>query len=254
VVAPPEKNPRYWLDAGPVVRYALSGASLVTTPTARRAANEGMLLSVSDPAYAPQGPFARLPATASETEAIRKAFGSGRVVALQGAAADEAGVRAALPGKRYLHLATHGVVERGHDQSLAGLVLASGASPKRDTATDGMLQLFEIYDLRLDCDLAVLSACETSAGAYVEGEGVYALSRGFLAAGARGVVASLWSVEDTSTAALVGDFFTTLAAADRRGEQADAARALRDAKRRLRAKPQWSAPFFWAPFVLTSRD
>jgi len=164
-------------------------------------------------------------------------------------------VRAALSGKRWLHLATHGLVDRKHSELLAGLALTPPAKPTRDTAADGMLQLFEIYDLHLDCDLAVLSACETSAGAWVEGEGVYALSRGFLAAGSKRVVASLWSVEDESTAALVGDLFRTLAPAkSQAANDFEVARALRDAKRRIRDRKEWNAPFFWAPFVLTTRQ
>ena len=64
---------------------------------------------------------------------------------------------------------------------------------------------------------------------------------------ARRVVASQWPVEDASTAALVGDLFRRIAAPD-----PDVARALRDAKLRLRrSRPEWADPFFWAPFVLT---
>lgn len=78
---------------------------------------------------------------------------------------------------------------------------------------DGFLQLFEIYDLNLsECELTVLSACETNVGEYIEGEGVFALSRGFLAAGARRVIASQWSVNDASTAEMMGAFFRQIAA------------------------------------------
>ncbi len=258
--------PRYWLDDGPVIRYALSGASLIApgNGTAERAPDVSggnaaapvplpEVLSVSAPAFAPNGPFAALPATARETAVLRAALGRMPMTILQGKDATEPNVRRALPGKRYLHLATHGIVDPKRDQSLAGIVLTPPAQPTRETAADGWLQLFEIYDLRLDCDLAVLSACETGVGTYVAGEGVYALSRGFLAAGAQQVVASLWSVEDESTATLVGGFLGGVIASGRHPDASETARALRDAKRRIRSRKEWSAPFFWAPFILTSR-
>jgi CHAT domain-containing protein len=105
--------------------------------------------------------------------------------------------------------------------------------------------LFEIYDLDLQAELAVLSACVTSRGRMVEGEGSFALSRGFLAAGARRVVASLWSVDDASTAALMGSFFRRL------DPDRPYSAALRDARRAVRANSKWRGPFYWAPFLLT---
>jgi len=85
----------------------------------------------------------------------------------------------------------------------------------------------------------------------VAGEGVFALSRGFLVAGARRVVASLWPVDDDATAELVGQLFRELAAAERSGRAAPAAAALRKAKLAVRSRPGWEHPFFWAPFVLS---
>jgi len=96
----------------------------------------------------------------------------------------------------------------------------------------------------------VLSSCETRAGAVVPGEGVFALSRAFLAAGARRVVASLWPAADDATAALMAPFFRSLADAERVGEKPDFPRALAAAKREVRRHEAWSEPFFWAPFVL----
>ena len=183
--------------------------------------------------------------TIREAEAVEAALrGSAEVVALQGASAREPAVRQALSGKRYIHLATHGL--SGGEALLAGLALTppTGGEPSGDD--DGFLQLHEIYGLTLDADLAVLSACGTNTGTIVAGEGVFALSRGFLVAGARRVVASQWPVDDASTAALMGDLFRRVA-----GTDPDYARALRDAKLRLRGSPAWADPFFWAPFVLT---
>src|SRR5205814_1909947 len=135
------------------------------------------------------------------------------------------------PGQRIVHLATHGFVTERRGDVLAGLVLAADTTGAEATDSDGLLQLFEIYGLKLDCDLAVLSACETARGPRVAGEGVFALSRGFLTAGASRVVASLWPVEDASTAKLMGTLFREVAGAERRKRDVDWALALRDAKR-----------------------
>jgi len=75
-----------------------------------------------------------------------------------------------------------------------------------------------------------------------------ALSRAFLVAGVRRVVASLWPADDDATAALVGSFFREVARGEREGP--DYARALAEAKAAVRGRAEWSAPFFWAPFVL----
>ncbi len=78
---------------------------------------------------------------------------------------------------------------------------------------DGRLHLSELHALRLGCEVAVLSACDTNVGRIEGGEGVFALSRAFLAAGATNVVASLWRLNDRSTAILMGDFFRRVVAA-----------------------------------------
>jgi CHAT domain-containing protein len=251
VVRPGEdaKAARFWLDAGPVLRYAPSATlarDLARRPTTPRAKDAALV--VADPSYRAGGPLARLPGTAREAEAVETALREvAEVVPLQGEAAREPAVRSALPGKRYLHLATHGLLDPGEGELFAGLALTPPPAPAGGE-DDGFLRLHEIYGLRLDADLAVLSACESNAGRVLAGEGVFALSRGFLVAGARRVVASQWPVDDASTAALMGELYRRLAAAP------DAAVALRDAKRRLRGDARWADPFFWAPFVLTGAE
>ncbi len=261
---------RFWLDDGPPVRYATSATSLLSLtrrPAQLATAEIGpRVLSVTNPAYAPaesagtgsagaSGPgvrgWAPLPGTARETEAIRSAFAPETVLVREGRAATEAGVRAVLPGRSYLHFATHGFVTERQSDVLGGLVLAPTDRTTAGSDDDGLLQLYEIYELRLACQLAVLSACGTQRGTRVAGEGVFALSRGFLAAGARRVIASLWAVNDESTARLMGDFFSGVASATRAGRTPHHAVALRDARRRMRAEPRWEDPFYWAPFTLT---
>jgi CHAT domain-containing protein len=113
------------------------------------------------------------------------------------------------------------------------------------------LFLYEVYGLQLrDCELAVLSACVTNVGPQPPLEAGVTLAGGFLGAGARRVVASLWGVEDKATAALMETFFKEALAASKGGGPVPFAQALQRARKEVRKRPKWSAPFFWAPFVL----
>ena len=98
-----------------------------------------------------------------------------------------------------------------------------------------------------------ISACETNVGESYAGEGVFALSRGFLAAGAQRVVATQWQVADDATSVLIGAFFEEIAEAERAGGVVDYARALRAAKQKVRADPDTHDPFYWAPFIITGQ-
>ena len=239
-----------WLGDGPVIRYAPSLAAL--DALAARTSNgtkSNTILSVCNPHYAPASKLSPLPGTEREAESVVTAFGKNRVTTLCGDAATEFAVRKSIADKEVVHLATHGLVAGGRSDLLSSLALTP-ASPG-DLRDDGFLHLFEIYDLSLAAELVVLSACESSAGNYVLGEGVMALARGFLSAGARRVVATQWKVDDDATAALVGDFLARVAAAERAQESIDYARALRDAKRASRARAEWSQPFYWAAFVIS---
>jgi CHAT domain-containing protein len=269
VVADPDAGDgvRYWLDEGPVVRYAPSATALASLSARRRsipAESGAELLVVADPAFtgAPRAASAArgsglepLPGTAAEARAIRAAWtarrGAASVRTLEKEEAEERTVREALtPAVRFLHFATHGIVSSARNELLAALALA----PPRDgivrASNDGLLQLFEIYELQLDADLAVLSACGTHVGRLVRGEGAFALSRGFLAAGARRAVASLWPVSDDSTSVLMATFYRRVAETPP-GHAVDYARALRDARREVRGREEWAAPFFWGPFVVS---
>jgi CHAT domain-containing protein/tetratricopeptide (TPR) repeat protein len=250
VATPPSEKEavRYWLDVGPPIRYEASATSLVQLQARRApaAATGPEVLSVSDPSFAGHGTaWLPLPGTRLETAAIRAALGAARVDSLGGSRATEPAVRAALPGHRVLHLATHGFVTERRSEVLAGLVLAPSSADSGRAEGDGLLQLYEIYDLKLDAQLALLSACETARGPRVAGEGAFALSRGFLAAGAERVIASLWRVNDASTADLIGALFRGASGGG------DWSARLFAAKRAVRARPDTAEPFHWAPFVIT---
>jgi len=141
-----------------------------------------------------------------------------------------------------LHLATHGFID-DRVPALSGLLLAPSRTPDGD---DGYLRLNEIFHLKMNADLVVLSACETALGKEVRGEGMVGLTRAFFYAGARSVVASLWMVNDQSTALLMEDFYGQYL----KGE--DASTSLRKAKLGLLrgTDSRFRHPFFWAPFVM----
>ena len=147
---------------------------------------------------------------------------------------------AGLEHYRYVHLATHGIVDRKHPR-LSGLLLMR----REGSAEDGVLRLGEIYNLPLNADLVVLSACETGLGQLARGEGVIGLTRGFLYAGASSVLVSLWQVADVTTAALMADFYREVLTGKPRTQ------ALREAKlRAIRRDPESAKPYSWSAFVL----
>jgi CHAT domain-containing protein len=143
---------------------------------------------------------------------------------------------------RILHFATHGLLDNEHPE-LSGLILS--LVDESGKAVDGFLRLNEIFNLKLNADLVVLSACETGLGKEIKGEGVIGLTRGFMYAGAPRVVTSLWNVDDLATAELMKLFY--------RGMLKDGLRpaaALRAAQDELSKQKRWASPYFWAAFVL----
>lgn len=143
---------------------------------------------------------------------------------------------------RIVHFSTHGLLDSRHPE-LSGLVLSlvneSGQSQ------EGFLRLHEIYNLRLNADLVVLSACQTGLGKEVKGEGLIGLTRGFMYAGAPRVMASLWEVDDAATAELMKRFYRGVLQ-----EKLPPAAALRAAQVEMLKKRHWQSPYYWGAFVL----
>ena len=213
------------------VHYTPALGALLPVATTTGAA-EAKHLVVADPmvpaALAESDDLIRLPGAAVEGLGVASEVGSGRVTLLSGRGASERAVRAAAPEARVLHFATHGVVH--DDAPFASYIGLAGSGAAADD--DGRLTAAEVYDLRLDADLVVLSACRTADGP-VSGDGVLGFTRALTAAGARRVVASLWDVPDGPTSELVRQFYR------RRERAVSTSAALRDAQlwmlRRLRA-------------------
>jgi CHAT domain-containing protein len=146
---------------------------------------------------------------------------------------------------RVVHIATHGLLNAERPQ-FTGLVL----SLVGNKTEDGFLRTDEVFNLRLGSPLVMLSACETGLGKEKRGEGVMGLTRAFMYAGAPTVGVSLWSVADKSTAELMTDFYKRLLGSPVGPAAASPSAAMRDAQLAMIAGKKYSAPFYWAPFVL----
>jgi CHAT domain-containing protein len=145
-----------------------------------------------------------------------------------------------LADYRVIHLAVHGVASPQYPDR-AALVLGSSIT----SGEDGLLQAREIRDLDLHADLVVLSACETGAGKLLGEEGIASLERSFLIAGAKSVIASLWTADDTFTIALMKRLYQHLVAG------ADKSTALQQAKiDLLKEFGDQALPVYWAGFTL----
>lgn len=197
---------------------------------------------VGDHPLAPRGsPPPRLPSSGREARSIAALAGDDTLTLLGTEARLEALFDDTLDDRRVLHLATHGVLDGRHPR-LSGLELSRFDAEGRPV--EGFLSLARLYDLRLDADLVVLSGCRTALGRTVRGEGLIGLPRGFLHAGARSVVASLWQIQDRATAGLMEHFYRALLEDGMRPSA-----ALRHAQLTLRSEPSTHDPFHWAAFV-----
>jgi len=152
---------------------------------------------------------------------------------------------AGLGHYRIVHFATHGLINNDHPD-LSGIVLS--LFDQQGHSQDGFLRLHDIYNLHLPADLIVLSACSTGLGKDVRGEGLIGLTRGFMYAGASGVVASLWKVDDRATAELMKLFYAGLF---KKG--LPPAAALRDAQLQMSQQKAWRSPYYWAGFIIQGR-
>ncbi|MBZ5700446.1 MAG: CHAT domain-containing protein [Acidobacteriia bacterium] len=181
-----------------------------------------------------------LPQTREEILTVSKIVGKDSVLLLGPSATETAFKSEPLADFKIVHLAAHGFADTQFPER-SGLVL--GLDPA--SHDDGLLQIREIIRLRFNAHLVTLSACNTGVGKLQGEEGVTSLVEAFLVSGAKAVVASLWSADDTYTLALMERFYTHIA------EGQDKAGALRHAKLDLLAKyGKQVPPYYWGAFVL----
>ena len=188
--------------------------------------------------------FSRLLYSRVEANKILSTMGdrSDRFAALDFAANRKTAFSADLGKYRYIHFATHGLLDEVHPE-LSGLVLS--LINEKGQQQDGFLRLHDIYNLKLSADLVVLSACRTGLGKQIKGEGLVGLTQGFMYAGSPRVVASLWKVQDDSTAELMASFYSAILKEGKRP-----AAALREAQLSMSRTKAWQAPFYWAAFAI----
>ena len=234
-------------------------------------------------------PFGLLAATGPEAEAIAKELGEGSLALLTGVEATEPRIKHDAPGRRVLHLATHGFFATGKVRSalegdhhapqagfgalemmgrrqvigfnpmvLSGVILAGANARAAGEVTrgddDGVLTAEEVASLDLrGAELVVLSACETGLGEVKSGEGVLGLRRAFAFAGARALVMSLWKVPDQETMELMQAFYARVKAEP----GLDKGEAMRAAQleliQHLRQRDGVADPRLWAAWVVSGR-
>ena len=217
-----------------VIRYAPSASVLASLAQPRTGVSQPQkaLLAFADPLYgdtpadstiaaatrsafgAGLGKLAQLPHSRKEVEGISKLYSPGQFRLLLGENASEENVKVAglLSQYRIVHFSVHGLLNPEKPE-FSGLLLklprSSQATPQLE---DGLLQVYEVFGLRLNAELVVLSACESGLGKEVRGEGLMGLTLAFLYAGTPTVVVSLWKVAEVSTADLMIQFYRHLQA------------------------------------------
>jgi CHAT domain-containing protein len=236
-----------WLAERFSTAYAVSASSLKHVGS--RVGSGGVLL-VGDPDFgtAMSGTngeppaLPRLPHAAEELRSVERLASPRPVRVLSGSQASRDAMLGLpeLGTASILHLASHGETD-----VVEPLRSRIWLAPDSASADPSVLELGQIMSLRLASELVTLSACETGLGRIEGGEGVIGLARGFLIAGSRSVVVSLWKVEDRSTARLMERFY------ERAFDKGMGKReALSHARRDLLSRAETRSPFHWAPFIL----
>jgi CHAT domain-containing protein/ketosteroid isomerase-like protein len=183
--------------------------------------------------------FEPLPDAERMVKGLAQLYGDKSSKVYVGADAREEVLKAEADKYRVLQLATHGVINNASPM-YSHVVLAQGGESKED----GLLEAWEIMQMDLKADLAVLSACETARGRIGAGEGVIGLSWALFVAGCPTTVVSQWKVESSSTTELMLAFHHNLKLGLNKSE------AMRQAAIKLMADKRYSHPFYWAGFIV----
>lgn len=213
--------------ASPPTLLAL-GNPLVGSETLKRAA-----LTLRD------GKLDPLPEAEQEVKALGRLYGAARSKVYIGAEAREDRVKSEATGAKILHFATHGILNNASPM-YSHLALAGGGAGE-----DGLLEAWELMQMELRADLAVLSACETARGRVGAGEGMVGLSWAMFMAGVPSTVVSQWKVESAGTRDLMVNFHRGLMSS-----RSTRSEALRQASLKLMKNSETSHPFYWGAFVL----
>ncbi|MEM1204972.1 MAG: CHAT domain-containing tetratricopeptide repeat protein [Acidobacteriota bacterium] len=240
VVLPHPERSEAWLD-GPTFTVQPSFSALHALRQRRGERRRGQTAEavVLVPEYDPEGDFDPLPGARREAEAIARTLPSA-TVHLAAEASRERVLSGALEGFRLVHFAAHGRLEHPL-VDLSSVVLSDRAAG--GGLVDPHLRLTDVAELRLVADLVTLSACETGLGSRGTESGPMAFPAAFLHAGAGGVVASLWRVDDAATAELMEVVYRGLSAG------LDPATALRRGQETLRRSAHYTEPRYWGAWI-----
>ena len=244
-----------YLVSSHTITYAASATSLYLLNSAQHQPAQHALLGIGGIPYEQNAeltklatlrgyissPLVNLPASKEEVLTAQAAFGSDSDTVLLGTSATKSAFEhAGLDQHSIVHLAVHGVANEKHPER-AALILQSDSS----SGDDGILEASDIVHLHTNADLVVLSACDTAVGRLQGEEGIANLSLAFQLAGAKTVVSTLWSIEDTTALYLMKRFYAHLA------EKDTVAHALTAAKRdMLKTYGALAVPYYWASFKL----
>lgn len=168
-------------------------------------------------------------------------------VSLEGANASEEAFKAQAGNYKIVHLAMHTLVDDS-DSQMSRFVFSQVNSG--DTLEDGLLHTFELFNMRLGSDLAVLSSCETGLGTLVKGEGIISLAKGFAYSGVPRLVMTQWKVDDQSTSNLMSDFYMHLS----KGSTVSEALSKAQQDYLINASPNKMHPYYWGSFVFIGTD
>ncbi|MGH9800513.1 MAG: CHAT domain-containing protein, partial [Blastocatellia bacterium] len=232
---------------GKMARPAISNPGSTPTPQPKEAeksqsqavAEERSLKHIKEKNAEQTGEMkiSRLPFTRQEAEKILSLVPEAeRKQALDFDASRATATAKDLSQYRYVHFATHGYLDSERPE-FSALVLS--LVNKDGVQQSGFLYAYEVYNLQLNSDVVVLSACETGLGKEIKGEGLVGLTRGFMYAGAPRVVVSLWSVNDRATADLMARFYRKMLKDSLRP-----AAALRAAQIEMLKDRQWNEPYY----------
>jgi CHAT domain-containing protein len=190
-----------------------------------------------------RGIWEPLAGTRKEAEAILNLFPADRRLAYFDFQANRTNAQSnQLAQYRFVHWATHGFVNT-QKPDLSGVVMS--LVEENGQQQNGYLLLGDLFNLSLNADLVVLSACETGLGEVVQGEGLIGLTRGLMYAGTPRVVTSLWQVPDAETATLMEKFYIKMLQNNLKPSE-----ALREAQLELFRSKNWVSPYYWAAFTL----
>jgi CHAT domain-containing protein len=225
--------------------YIAPSLSALASMRDKETREQPVLLAFGDPYFSrEQAPgtlrseLAPLPFSGNEVKSIADVYKS-RAKVVTGPEASESAFKMLAPDYGVIHIASHGLIDDRNPMH------SSIAFSETDEEEDGFLEAREVMKMDLNADIVILSACETARGRVTRGEGVKGLLRSFFAAGVPTVVASLWPVEDESTAKLMSEFHRHL----RKGKRP--ADAMATAQRKLlKDDPRFRDSYYWAGFLV----